>query len=253
MSWLTSRHAIRAAITRGAVGAVLHVTDQHARKSDLSALARTHGVDVRVVKGEWLRRNAGSSARGFALEIRSDHHDGNAGGTIVLADWLSRHDPETAGGPILALDHITDPQNVGAILRSAHLFGAALVIVPARRSVYAGEGISRSSAGAVSMVPLSIVSNLAGALRQCRERGWWIYAADTGGTPVTEARFPQSPVIVLGAEGKGVAPAVAREADVTVTIPDRAPPGTTIDSFNVSVAAGIILYEWFRTSSNRST
>lgn len=245
MAWLTSRHAIRAALGRGVAGSILYLTDEGARRGDLAALAAAAKVEVRIVKADWLRRRAGGSARGAALDVRGG--EGDRESTVVLRDWLSRNKPGTTG-PVLALDHITDPQNVGAILRSAHLFGVALVIIPARRSVHSGEGIARSSAGAASSVPMAIVSNLAGALRECRDAGWWIYAADTGGTALPEVQFHDAALIVLGAEGRGIAPAVARAADYHVTIPDAAPAESTVDSFNVSVAAGIILYEWFRSA-----
>lgn len=249
MAWLTSRHAIRAAIRRGSSGSVLYLTEEGSRRDDLAKVARAAGLDVRIVPPKWLRRNAGGSARGAALDLVS--RGAGEERTVVLREWLDRTRPGSTG-PVLALDHITDPHNVGAILRSAHLFGVALVIIPARRSVYSGEGVARSSAGASSSVPVALVSNLAGALRECRDAGWWIYAADRGGTPLPEVRFHEASLLVLGAEGKGVAPSVARSADSIVTIPDAAPAGSTVDSFNVSVAAGIILYEWFRSSGSGS-
>ncbi len=207
-------------------------------------MAHSAGVEVRNVRADWLRRKAGTSVRGAALELHTGSGEEKRS-QVVLGDWLDKNKPGR-NGPILALDHITDPQNVGAILRSAHLFGVPLVIIPARRSVHSGEGIQRSSAGAAVDVTTAIVSNLASALRDCRRHGWWIYVADTGGTPLPEVAFDDAAVIVLGAEGKGVSPGISRLADVTVTIPDRRPENSTVDSFNVSVATGIVLYEWYR-------
>lgn len=241
MPWITSLHAIEASIKRN-ITAVLYICEENSRTGELKRIARGAGLTVRTVPVKWLRSRVGSSLRGAALEIRNTNENDQQ---VVLGDWLSRTEPGSTG-PILALDHITDPHNVGAILRSAYLFGVALVILPARRSALAGEGMLRSSAGASRSVALAIVPNLVAALRACRDAGWWIYTADAGGTPLPEARFDRATVIVLGAEGKGITPAVRRTSDLVVTIPDRAPHGSTVDSFNVSVAAGIILYEWAR-------
>ncbi|POR03284.1 hypothetical protein AU468_05350 [Alkalispirochaeta sphaeroplastigenens] len=243
MPWITSRHAIEAALQRGAPGATLYLVDPRGRNGQLQHLARSRGVTVQTVSSEWLRRQAGSSVRGAALELGQDHA---RTGLVSLKDWLHQTPPGSTG-PILALDHITDPHNVGAILRTAHLMGVPLVIVPARRSVLDSDGVRRSSAGASDAVAVAVVSNLAGALRDCKSAGWWIYAADAGGTALPKVSFDPAAVILLGAEGKGVSPGVAALADLKVTIPDRAPRGTTVDSYNVSVAAGIITYEYFRT------
>ncbi|SIQ84214.1 23S rRNA (guanosine2251-2'-O)-methyltransferase [Alkalispirochaeta americana] len=243
MSWITSRHAIEATLQREAPGAVLYLTDLRGRNGDLQRLARSRGVGVKTVSGEWLRKRAGSSARGAALELGESP---SRSSVVSLKDWLRRTPPGSTG-PILALDHVTDPHNVGAILRTAYLMGVPLVIVPARRSVLDSDGVRRSSAGASDEVPVAVVPNLASALRECKRAGWWVYAADAGGTPLPEVPFDSAAVLLLGAEGKGVSPGAAALSDLTVSIPDRAPGGTTVDSFNVSVAAGILTYEYFRT------
>jgi 23S rRNA (guanosine2251-2'-O)-methyltransferase len=246
MSWITSRHAITAALQRD-IRATLYLSDARGRDRELSRLAQSRGIPVRTVAPSWLRQNAGTSARGIALKLSDVLPNGTTGSaaTRELKQWLKVTKPGSTG-PVLVLDHITDPQNVGAILRSAHLFNAALVVVPARRSVLSSDAVRRSSAGASDAVPVAIVSNCAGAIREFRDAGWWTFAADMEATLLPEAPLDRASVIVLGAEGKGVSPAVVKACDMAVTIPACPPPGTTVDSFNVSVAAGIFLYEWTR-------
>lgn len=247
MPWLTSRHAILAVLARGGGGSLCVTADasRHPGNREIISQCRTAGIAIKTVNQKWLRDTAGSSARGIAFELR-DAGPGESGGAVVLSNWLKEHSGETPTGPILALDHITDPHNLGAILRTAHLLGVPLVILPARRSALAGDVVYRSSAGAAAMVPTAVVPNLRTALEECKRAGWWIYAADAGGESLHVATIDSRAVIVLGAEGSGVSRTIREGADVVLTIPDDAPGGTTVDSFNVSVAAGIVMYELFR-------
>ena len=241
MGWLTGRHAILAALRRGAAGTLYVVPPLHRHREVLEA-ARTTGVAVEQTTSETLRRNAGAAARGTALYLESSTR-GNP--TVELDEWLGEHgDAEAA--PIVALDHVTDPHNVGAVLRSAYLLSVSLVVVPSRRSAAAGETVLRTSAGAARFVPVAYVSNLRNALERCRRAGWWIYGADAGGTPAVETEFAGRSVIVLGAEGKGLSPGLSKVIDETVTIPSREAGESGVDSFNVSVAAGILMYEFRR-------
>lgn len=246
MAWVTSRHAIAALISRGARGELFVTRDAQNTRAvqELISQAKKAHIPIRQIDPRKLREEAGSSARGLALYApagRDEKADGRQ--PIVLRSWLEAHNTETEPGVIVALDHITDPQNMGAILRSAHLFGVSLVIVPARRSALGGDAVLRASAGASAMVPTTLVPNLRGALEQCRERGWWIYAADTGGDELPNAQIHDRCVLLLGAEGKGISPGVQAVVDATLTIPMRPQQKTTVDSLNVSVAAGILLYE----------
>lgn len=148
---------------------------------------------------------------------------------------------------VLILDSITDPHNVGAILRSCDQFGVSLVIMPARRGVndFSGnEIIARSSAGASAYVPISIVTNLVRATQQLKDIGFWIYGADAGGTTVEQIEFPKKTAIVMGSEGSGISRLLEEQCDSIVSIPTCG----RIDSLNVSVAAGVLLYDVYRRS-----
>lgn len=140
---------------------------------------------------------------------------------------------------VVIMDSITDPHNVGAILRSCDQFGVDLVIIPDRNTIKSGEVVLRASAGASAWVPLSIVPNATRAVEQLKKAGYWIFAADAAGTSVGELALAGNIAVVLGSEGSGVSRLLKENCDGTVSIPTQG----KLDSLNVSVAAGILLYE----------
>ena len=146
---------------------------------------------------------------------------------------------------VLVLDSVTDPHNVGAIIRSCDQFGTSLVILPQARSandIAHNEVIARSSAGAAAWVPVSVVPNAVRAVQRLKDAGFWVYGADAGGEALASVDFARRTVIVMGSEGKGISPLLAKQCDAVVSIPTCG----KIDSLNVSVAAGILLYERYR-------
>jgi 23S rRNA (guanosine2251-2'-O)-methyltransferase len=146
--------------------------------------------------------------------------------------------------PLLAcLDRVTDPRNLGAVLRSAEGAGATGVVVPSHGSAAVTPAVAKASAGAVEHVPVAVVTNLARYLKEIKRADLWIYAAagDAGQT-LWETDLTGGVVFVLGAEGKGLRPLVRRTCDAVVSIPLAG----TVESLNVSVAAGILFYEAMR-------
>ena len=145
-----------------------------------------------------------------------------------------------AGEPLLvALDQVTDPRNLGAVIRSAEGAGATGVIVPAHNSARVTPAVARSSAGAVEHLPVAVVPNLARYLNEVKGPRLWIYAADAAGTPMADAGLSGGLTLVFGAEGKGIRPLVRRACDAGVSIPLSG----QVESLNVSVAAAVLLYE----------
>ena len=140
---------------------------------------------------------------------------------------------------VLVLDSITDPHNTGAIIRSADQFGVDLVILPEHRGATDFEVIARTSAGASSWVKIVLVPNLVRAVGQLKDAGFWVYGADAGGTPAPELSVAEKAVLVMGSEGSGIARLLKEKCDTVVSIPTRG----RLDSLNVSVAAGVLLYE----------
>lgn len=152
--------------------------------------------------------------------------------------------------PLLAcLDQVTDPRNLGAVVRGAAGAGATGVVVPAHGSARVTAAVCRSSAGAVEHLPVAVVTNLARYLAEIKRGDLWSFAAvAVGGTPMWEADLAGGVVLVFGAEGKGVRPLVRKTCDGAVTIPLAA----GVESLNVSVAAAILLYEAGRQRSARA-
>lgn len=139
---------------------------------------------------------------------------------------------------VVILDSITDPHNVGAIIRSCDQFGADLVVLPTRRGATESEIISRASAGAASWVPLMFVPNLVRTVQILKDEGYWIYGADAGGENIENFEKAKKIAIVMGSEGNGMSRIVRENCDKILSIPTCG----KLDSLNVSVAAGILLY-----------
>ena len=146
-----------------------------------------------------------------------------------------------ADSPLLVcLDQVTDPHNLGAVIRSAEGAGATGVVVPAHGSVRVTPVVCRSSAGAVEHLPVAVVPNLARYLADIKGQSLWAYAADSEGSmPMWDADLTGGIALVLGAEGKGVRPLVRRTCDGVIAIPLAG----KVTSLNVSVAAALLLYE----------
>lgn len=161
---------------------------------------------------------------------------------VNFDDWIKTA-PQKAS--VLVLDKVTDPHNVGAIIRSCDQFGASLVVLPEHNSANDIEGnevIGRTSAGASAWVPVAIVNNLVRAVEELKEAGFWIYGADAGGQTLGTIDFPEKTCIIMGSEGSGISQLLEKKCDSIVSIPTCG----KIDSLNVSVAAGVLLYELYR-------
>jgi 23S rRNA (guanosine2251-2'-O)-methyltransferase len=141
---------------------------------------------------------------------------------------------------IVCLDQVTDPHNLGAVVRSAEGAGATGVVLPAHGSVRVTPAVCRASAGAVEHLPIAVVPNLARYLADVKGSDLWAYAADSEGTiALWDSDLTGGVALVLGAEGKGVRPLVRRTCDGVIAIPLAG----KIGSLNVSVAAAVLLYE----------
>lgn len=146
--------------------------------------------------------------------------------------------------PLLVIcDELSDPHNLGAILRSAECAGAHGVIIPKRRSVGLTAVVGKASAGAIEYMPVARVSNLSAAIRELKERGVWIYGtAAEGASPLYQTDLTGPAAIVIGNEGVGMSRIVAESCDFKVSIPMKG----HISSLNASAAAAILLYEAVR-------
>ena len=144
---------------------------------------------------------------------------------------------------IVICDELTDPHNLGAILRSAECAGAHGVIIPKRRSVGLTATVAKASAGAVEYMKVARVTNINNAIAELKEKGVWIFGtAAEGSIPMYKANLTIPAAIVIGNEGEGMSPLVQKNCDITVHIPMKG----RISSLNASAAASILLYEAVR-------
>jgi 23S rRNA (guanosine2251-2'-O)-methyltransferase len=155
--------------------------------------------------------------------------------------YADAHELAAVERPLLAcLDQVTDPRNLGAVVRSAEGAGATGVVVPAHGSALVTPAVARASAGAVEHLPIAVVPNLARYLNEIKRGDLWIYAAVADGEQTMwQADLTGGLALVFGAEGKGVRPLVRRACDAGVSIPLAG----SVESLNVSVAAALLLYE----------
>lgn len=150
---------------------------------------------------------------------------------------------------VVVCDEISDPHNLGAIIRSAECAGAHGVIIPKRRSAGVTAVVSKTSAGASAHIAIARVANIAQALRELKEAGVWTYAAEAeGGTTLWDTDLTGACAIVIGSEGEGLGRLVQDTCDFTVSIPMRG----RIASLNASVSAALILYEALRQRTGRN-
>ena len=144
---------------------------------------------------------------------------------------------------IVVCDELSDPHNLGAVIRTACCAGAHGVIIPKRRSAGLTAVVAKTSAGAVSHIPVARVPNITALLKELKEQGVWIFGAAMGGsTTLYQADLKGPAAIVIGSEGSGMSRLVAQQCDFTVSIPMKGP----LDSLNASAAAAILLYEAVR-------
>ena len=146
---------------------------------------------------------------------------------------------------LLVLDGVTDPHNLGAIIRTALLCGAHGVVIPRRGGVPVTPTVLKSSAGAAARLPVARVANIGEAVRRLKAQNVFVYCADMDGRPAFQQNLTGPIALVAGSEGSGVSPLVKSLCDGVLSLP-MAGGGTGVDSFNVSVATGIILYEIMR-------
>src|SRR5580765_2365432 len=205
------------------------------RVTEAVRLAGNRGLSIlEVSRAELDRKTGGILHQGIALQVPPfAYHD--------LPDVLAAA-TEAATAPLLvALDGVTDPRNLGAVIRSAVAFGAHGVILPARRSVGVTPTAWRTSAGTAARIPVAQVTNLVRSLKECQQAGYYVLGLDAdGATTLDDLEMADEPiVVVIGSEGRGLSQLVAKTCDLTVSIP-MAPAA---ESLNASVAGAVTLAE----------
>ena len=235
-------HAVEEALVAGERLRSLHVAADRKRDDVLRALlgaAKERNVAIRFEE------------RPFFAALPFKAHQG----VVAIGppfDYASLPDllAGRSGTPrtFVVLDHLTDPHNVGAIVRTAEAAGASGVVLPDRRSAGINATVRKAAAGATAHVPIARVPNVAQAIRTMKKAGIWVAGADAGpqAAPLSGADFRGDLALVIGAEGSGLSPLIKRECDYLVRIPMKGRVG----SLNASVAAGILIFEALRQREN---
>jgi 23S rRNA (guanosine2251-2'-O)-methyltransferase len=237
MLYLTGFHAIeeriKSAKANGQPCGPLLVAKSGPRANKIVTLAINSKIRLERV-GSFDLDGLAPDNRGIALQIEDDGSNAETSLESFLAGLADRRNVL-----VLILDEITDPHNYGAILRCCDQFAVDLVIGRSRRSAKHAEVISKTSAGAASWVTQAEAPNLVRAMEDLKEAGFWIYGADMEGEPVYKIDLTGRIAFVLGSEGCGISRLLRERCDGMAGIPSAG----RIDSLNVSVAAGVLLYE----------
>jgi 23S rRNA (guanosine2251-2'-O)-methyltransferase len=205
------------------------------RIEELVALCRERKIPVRFEPREQLDRASNGA-----------QHQ-NVVGYGSAEQYSTLEETMAGGGMHVVLDGVEDPHNLGAIVRTAHAAGAAAIVIPERRAAGLTETVARVASGALAYLPVVRVTNIGRALEELKECGYWIYGLDESGKErYDEVEFTKPSAIVLGAEGKGLHEHTAKRCDFLVRIPMAGGMGRGVASLNVSVAAGVMLFEWKR-------
>jgi 23S rRNA (guanosine2251-2'-O)-methyltransferase len=236
--WVVGRNPVLEAMEAAIpikTGYVAEGAERDDRLRDILKLAANRGTPLlEVTRTELDRLTDGAVHQGVALQLRAYDY---AHPDDLLADALSAD----ASPLIVALDSITDPRNLGAVVRSAAAFGAQGVLIPERRSAGMGAAAWKSSAGAAARIPIARATNLNRTLRSYADAGFSLVGLDAAAEiDVTELSLAADPVVlIVGSEGAGLSRLVREACDSLVSIPIT----TTVESLNAGVAAGIALYE----------
>jgi 23S rRNA (guanosine2251-2'-O)-methyltransferase len=242
MDRLTGIHAVREALEAG------HALDriviargrQDTRVEEIVQLARERNIPLRFEDRTQIDRLAGSKDHQGVVAVAA------ARAAATLEDILAAANAGAGQGQkglIVLLDGVEDPHNLGAIIRTALASGAHGVVIPERRSAGLTDTVARASAGALAHLPVAKVTNLAQTMEELKEAGYWLIGLDEDADKsYTEADY-RSPVgIILGGEGKGLHDLTRKRCDFVVSLPTIGP----VKSLNVSVAAGVVLFEALR-------
>ena len=240
-STLIGRRPVLEALNRGDLGIQKVMLEQEAggaRIGEIRALAEERGAPLQYVPAARLRHEANGAAHQGVVAITAPirYREVDEMLSEIAPTWDA---VQTKQPRVLVVDRVTDPRNFGAMLRSAVGAGTDGVIVPTREMAPLNAAALKASAGTAPRIPIARSDDLAQVLTQLKERGYFVYGAEgTAETSLWNAEWDRPVVVVMGSEGEGLAPGVADACDELVSIPLRGP----VESLNVSVAAGLLLF-----------
>ncbi len=176
--------------------------------------------------------------------IMDKKYNGNHQGIVLDIEDYKYHslDEVYNSNFIVILDHLEDPHNFGAIIRTCEAAGVDFIIIPKKRSTQVNSTVMKVSAGSLNNMKIVEVSNISVAIEKLKDNGFWIYATDMDGEDYTSIEYDQKTVLIIGAEGNGISRLAREKSDFIISIPMKG----KINSLNASVAAGIVIYEVVR-------
>jgi len=247
MDKLTGIHAVKEALeARRPIDRIeIAKGRQDTRVEEIVQLARKQGVPVRFEDRGQLDRLANSKDHQGVVALAA------ARAAATLEDILAQANGAGPGqlGLIVLLDGVEDPHNLGAIIRTTLAAGAHGVVIPERRAVGLTDTVARASAGALAHLPVAKVTNLVRTMEELKEAGYWLVGLDEAGDKnYTEVDYTSPVGIVLGSEGQGLHELTRKRCDFVVSLPTTGP----VKSLNVSVAAGVVLFEALRQRNTRA-
>lgn len=241
---MTGIHAVREALEAGRAfdRIVIARGRQDTRVEEIVQMARARNISVRFEDRSQLDRLADSKDHQGIVGLVAPRAAGTIEEILEVANGAG-----AAGhgekGLIVLLDGVEDPHNLGAIVRTSLAAGAHGVVIPERRAAGLTDTVARASAGALSHLPVAKVTNLARTMEELKEAGYWLVGLDEeGDREYTEVDFTSPVGIVLGGEGNGLHELTRKRCDFVVSLPTVGP----VKSLNVSVAAGVVLFEVVR-------
>jgi 23S rRNA (guanosine2251-2'-O)-methyltransferase len=246
MDRLTGIHAIREALEAGRPFDRILIAKgrQDTRVEEIVQLARERGISVRFEDRSQLDRLAATKDHQGVVALAAARAPATLEDVLASANHAKGH-----GGLIVLLDGVEDPHNLGAIIRTTLAAGAHGIIIPERRAAGLTDTVARASAGALSHLPVAKVTNLVRTMEELKEAGYWLVGLDEAGEKsYTEVDYTSPTGIVLGGEGKGLHELTRKRCDFVVSLPTTGP----VKSLNVSVAAGVVLFEALRQRHARS-
>lgn len=235
---MEGRNAVLEALKSGRDIEKLYVQRGHVEGTlrRITAQAAERGIVIKEVPKQKMEELSQTKNHQGVIALVSAHD------YVAVSDLLKIASEKGEAPFLVLLDGITDPHNIGAILRSADAAGAHGVILTKHRSGGLNATVGKTSAGAIEYVPVARVTNLARTIEELKKQGVWVAAADMGGSDYFDASLDGPIAIVIGSEGDGVSRLVKEKCDFTVSIPMYG----KLSSLNASVAAGLVLYEVVR-------
>ena len=224
------REAIRSKMT---INKILVDQNYASRKDEIISLARQNKIRVEFVPKSALERKSTTS-----------HHQGYIAEAVDFAytpleELLSEKNSKPL---VVLLDGIEDPHNFGAIIRSCECAGVDAIVIPKNRACQVNDTVIRTSTGAIVNVKIAQVTNLKEAIDFFKNKGLWIFAAETGGKNIYQTNLDLPIAVVIGSEGKGVKPSIIEKCDGVITLPLEG----KVNSLNASVACALTIFEILR-------